>query len=100
MQKLSCYSVITLPLVVALHADYYRATIVDHLLSHFDAENARVAYIFCYYKEKKNHSTLNLFSSICRQLVLQLRTLPSEPLEVSRLYQKHKRGQSLPWMII
>jgi hypothetical protein len=53
MQKLSCHSVIALPLIVALHADCYRATIVDHLLSHFDAENVGVAYIFCDYKEKK-----------------------------------------------
>jgi hypothetical protein len=54
MQKLSCHSVIAVPLVVALHADCYRATIVDHLLSYFDGEMSESRTFSAIIKRKRS----------------------------------------------
>ena len=56
----------------------------------FPDEDVSIAYIFCDYQDRQKQTTLNLFSSLLKQTILQLKELPSE---IREIYVKHNNGQ-------
>ncbi len=50
-----------------------------------------VSYIYCDYKDRKNQTTVNLISSLVKQIVLQQENMPQE---VKSLYSTYDDGQS------
>lgn len=50
-----------------------------------------ISYIYCDYKDRESQTTINLISSLVRQVVSQLGDTPEE---LRDLYTKHRKGQS------
>ena len=50
-----------------------------------------ISYIYCDYKDRKTQTTVNLISSLVKQVILQQRDMPQE---VRDLYARFKNGQS------
>lgn len=67
--------------------------IIDYLDNHLSSSDAALAYIYCDYSAKAEQTTVNLASSILRQL---LETHDSLPPEVVSLYQLHKKYGTRP----
>ena len=71
----------------------YRSIIIENLQQAFTEEDVSISYIYCDYKDRKNQTTVNLLSSLAKQLVLQQRDMPREVID---LYTRYGKGQSSP----
>ena len=68
-----------------------RSIIIRNLQQVFTEEDVSISYVYCDYKDRKNQTTVNLISSLVKQLVLQHRDMPKEVID---LYTKSRNGQS------
>ena len=69
----------------------FRSLVIQHLQQVFPEEDVSISYIYCDYKDRKNQTTVNLISSLVKQITSQQKDMPRE---VINLYAKHKNGQS------
>ena len=67
-----------------------RSLVIDHLQQGFTREDVSISYIYCDYKDRKTQTTVNLISSLVKQMVLQQSDMPREVID---LYAKCKDGQ-------
>jgi hypothetical protein len=65
--------------------------VIDHLTNTVQGKNIGTAYIYCNYKSRSDHTSVNLVASLLKQL-LQARSTISE--EVQSLYECHIRKNS------
>ncbi len=68
-----------------------RSIVIEHLQTLFSENDVSVSYIYCDYKDRKNQTTVNLISSLVKQIVLQQEDMPQE---VQSLYSTYSYGQS------
>lgn len=66
------------------------SAVVDHLATQ---EDTGIAYVYCDFKDKRQ-TTINLFSSLARQLAEQLPTLPVEVIEFYTTHLERRRPDS------
>ncbi len=67
-----------------------RSIVIEHLQKGF-SKDVSVSYIYCDYKDRKNQTTVNLISSLVKQIVLQQEDMPQE---IKTLYSNYKNRQS------
>jgi hypothetical protein len=68
-----------------------RSIVIDHLKSYSREQQVSIGYIYCDYKDRRNQSTVNLISSLVKQLAMQQDNMPSQ---VREAYSKHGNGES------
>ena len=56
----------------------------------FIGENVSISFAYCDYKDRSNQTTVNLISSLVKQMVSQQKDMPQE---VVNLYAAHDQGQ-------
>ena len=65
----------------------FRSVVVDHLGKLKDAsENTSLAYVYCSYKEREDHTVANLITNILQQLIPEDAAIPGE---IMALYRHH-----------
>ena len=57
----------------------------------FSGENVSICFAYCDYKDRANQTTINLISSLVKQMVLQHKNMPEE---VVKRYSAHELDQS------
>ena len=72
----------------------HRSVVIDHLLSTYDSEKIKVAYVYCDYKDKAAQSASNLIACLARQMLGCPRTLPQEVEKMHNKFEKEKRRPS------
>lgn len=65
-----------------------RATAIDYIQTEYTSTNTGIAFIYCNYKEQTEQTTVNLISSLLRQLARQ------KPFILDNLASLHKRHSS------
>ena len=68
-----------------------RSIVIEHLRQVFTEKDVSISYIYCDYKDRKTQTTVNLISSLVKQMVLQQSDMPKDVID---LYTKHGNGQS------
>lgn len=70
------------------------SVVVDHLGKLKNAsENTSLAYVYCSYKEREDHTVTNLIANILQQLIPEDAAIPGE---IMSLYRHHVRNRSRP----
>ena len=67
-----------------------RSIVVESLQKMFAGENVSISFAYCDYKDRTNQTTVNLISSLVKQIVSQQKDMP---VEVVNLYSAHGHGQ-------
>ncbi|CAD6584844.1 MAG: hypothetical protein ASARMPREDX12_001771 [Alectoria sarmentosa] len=67
------------------------SVVIDHLHQVFTEKDVSISYIYCDYKDRKTQTTVNLISSLVKQMILQQSDMPKDVID---LYTKHGNGQS------
>ncbi len=57
----------------------------------FVGEDVSISFAYCDYKDRTNQTTVNLISSLVKQIISQQESMPEE---VITLYSAHKQGQN------
>ena len=70
-----------------------RSTIIDHLQNILVRQEHGLAFVFCNYKERAEQSHTNIVSSLLRQLVSGLSSIPEE---VRSLYRRYVDKEARP----
>jgi hypothetical protein len=72
----------------------FRSVVVDHLSKlKSTSENTSLAYVYCSYKEREDHTAANLIANILQQLIPEDAAIPGE---IMSLYRHHVRRQTRP----
>lgn len=69
----------------------YRSIVIENLRQMFFGEDVSISFAYCDYKDRTNQTTVNLISSLLKQIVSQQKDMP---VEVVNLYSTHGQGQS------
>lgn len=67
-----------------------RSIVIENLQQLFTEKDVSISYIYCDYKDRKSQTTVNLISSLVKQLVRQQSDMPEE---VKELYTKLENGR-------
>ena len=65
--------------------------VIESLQQMFVREDVSISFAYCDYKDRTNQTTVNLISSLVKQIVSQQQDMP---VEVVNLYSAHGHGQS------
>ena len=68
-----------------------RSIVIESLQQMFVGEDVSISFAYCDYKDRTNQTTVNLISSLVKQIVSQQKDMPAE---VVNLYSAHGHGQS------
>lgn len=67
-----------------------RSIVIENLQQMFVGEDVSISFAYCDYKDRTNQTTVNLISSLVKQIVAQQKDMP---VEVVKLYSAHGQGQ-------
>ena len=59
-----------------------RSIVIEHLQQVFTENDVSISYIYCDYNDRKTQTTVNLISSLVKQIVLQRKDMPREVIEL------------------
>ena len=68
-----------------------RSIVIESLQQMFVGEDVSISFAYCDYKDRTNQTTVNLISSLVKQIVSQQKYMP---VDVVNLYSAHGHGQS------
>lgn len=73
-----------------------RATAIDHIQTEFDRTNNGIAFIYCNYKEQTDQTSINLISSLLRQLATQKAFILDD---LASLHHQHSSKKTRPTVV-